>query len=101
MRRIVYLDAARDDLIDTFRYIAYQSGSIAIADAFVAQLREKVRRLADLPGTLGTPRPELRPDLRSTPCHGYAIFFRYRPDTLEVVSVFHASRDVIVYFDGE
>jgi toxin ParE1/3/4 len=51
-----------------------------------------------LPATLGTARPELRPDIRSTPCQGYTIFFRYLGDTVQIVSVLGAHRDIEGYF---
>jgi toxin ParE1/3/4 len=56
-------------------------------------------RLARLPGTLGTARPELRHDLRSMPESGYIIFFRYLDDVLEIVNVLHGSRDIISFYD--
>lgn len=59
----------------------------------------KCRQLASLPATLGTARPELRADIRSTSSQGYVIFFRYRADFLEVVDILHASRDVLRYFE--
>ena len=99
MRRLVYLSAARDDLIDILRYVATESGSHEVARNFVSRLQEKCRGLARLPGTLGTARPELRPDLRSTPSHGYVIFFRYTADAIEIVNLLHASRDILTRFD--
>jgi toxin ParE1/3/4 len=76
VRRLVYLSAARDDLGDILRYVTRQSASLATGNLFVSKLRQHCAHLASLPGTLGTARPELRDDLRSTPCHGYVIFFR-------------------------
>jgi toxin ParE1/3/4 len=100
MRRLRFTDDARDNLVDIALYIASQSQSREIALAFVERLRAKCRHLASLPGTLGTARPDLREDIRSTPCQGYVIFFRYQGDALEVVNVLHGSRDVIEYFEG-
>jgi hypothetical protein len=39
----------------------------------------KCEYLATLTGLLGRARPELRPDIRSTPFKSYLIFFRYLP----------------------
>ncbi len=50
---------------------------------------------------MGRPRPELRPDLRSFPFGNYVIFFRYLEDTLEVVSILHAHRDIERIFDEQ
>lgn len=99
VRRLHYTDDAGRNLVDIALYIANESQSREIALAFVAHLRAKCRDLARLPGTLGTARPELREDIRSTPCNGYVIFFRYRDDVLEVVNVLHGSRDIVRHFE--
>ena len=77
MRRLRILPSAKADLIEILDYVARESGSLGTGQRFVAALRAQCRRLAELPGTLGRPRPELRPDIRSFPFRGYVIFFRY------------------------
>jgi plasmid stabilization system protein ParE len=57
-------------------------------------LRQQCRDLAALPGTLGRPRPELRPDIRSFPHKGYVILFRYVADTFEVANIIEGHRDI-------
>lgn len=101
MRSLRYKASAREDLIAIALYIADESGSREVADAFGRKLEQRCEHLASLPGTLGTARPDLREDLRSTPCQGYVIFFRYADETLEIVNVLHASRDVVAYFDEQ
>ena len=101
MRRLVYLSAAQDDLAAILRYVTHESASLVVGSAFLEKLKQRCVRLASLPGTLGTARPELHDDLRSVPCQGYVIFFRYGADTLEIVNILHASRDIIAYFDEE
>lgn len=98
MRRLRYTSEALDNLTDIAAYIATSAGSVSLAEGFVAQLQQKCARLADLPGTLGRVRPELRPDLRSFVFKGYVIFFRYLDDTLEVVAILEGHRDVAAYF---
>jgi toxin ParE1/3/4 len=98
MRRLVYLSAARRDLVDILRYIARESGSPDVARRFTTSLREQCTRLASLPGELGTPRPELRQDIRSFPHRGYVIFFRYTADRLEVVTIMEGHRDIEGWF---
>ncbi|RKK06041.1 type II toxin-antitoxin system RelE/ParE family toxin [Pseudoroseomonas wenyumeiae] len=98
MRRLVYLQAARRDLMGILDHIAREARDVEAGLRFTAILRQQCARLAALPGTLGTARPELRPDLRSFPCRGYVIFFRYRDNAVEVVNVLHGHRDVIGYF---
>jgi toxin ParE1/3/4 len=84
----------RADLVDILTYIADESGSIAVAQGFVAQLRNRCRELASMPGTLGRARPELHADLRSVAHKGYVIFLRYAEDRLEVVNILEGHRDV-------
>jgi plasmid stabilization system protein ParE len=101
VRRLTFTDAATDNLLDIAVYIATESGSRTVAVNFTNRLRDKCRQLASLPATLGTARPELRADIRSTPCLGYVIFFRYQADALEVVNVLHGQRDIVRYFEAE
>lgn len=98
MRRLVYLSAAKRDLLDILRYIAAESGSLGVARRFTTSLREQCTRLASLPGELGTPRPELRQDIRSFPRRNYVIFFRYAADRLEVVTIVEGHRDIHGWF---
>lgn len=93
-----YISAARDNLRDIADYIADESGSEDVAEAFILQLDERCRRIASLPGNLGTERPELGNDIRSSPHKGYIIFFRYQEDAVEIVAILHANRDVMDYF---
>lgn len=99
MRQLVYLASAQHDLTDILQYITRESGSLAVGRAFVNGIRQQCAKLASLPGTLGRARPELRPDIRSTPFKGYVIFFRYEGGDFEVVNVFEGHRDVDAYFD--
>jgi plasmid stabilization system protein ParE len=100
-RRLVYTTAAREDLRSISDFIADETGSEDVAESFVVGIDARCRRLAELPGMLGTARPELRADLRSTPHRGYLILFRYRPDLVEIVNVLHSRRDVEAYFSDD
>jgi toxin ParE1/3/4 len=71
-----------------------------VAAAFVAKLRRQCRKLASLPGMLGIARPELGPDIRSMPFHGYVIFLRYGDDALDIVNVLEGHRDIDGHFGG-
>lgn len=99
MARLRYLTAARTDLGDIYRYIRDRSGSGAVAIRFVRELRGKCRSLAEAPITMGRPRTDLRPDLRSHPHGNYVIFFRYVGDVLEIVNVLEGHRDIAAFFD--
>jgi toxin ParE1/3/4 len=100
MRQLRFTDDAESNLLEIALYIANESGSRETALQFTDRMRTKCRHLATHPGTLGTARPDLRDDIRSTPCQSYVIFFRYFGDVLEVVNVLHGSRDVVSYFGG-
>jgi toxin ParE1/3/4 len=100
-----FLDGARDDLVEIASYIATVGGEDA-AVRFTGEILGKCEHLATLPGLLGRARPELRPDIRSTPFKNYLIFFRYLPseidrDILEVVNVVESHRDLVAYFSDD
>ena len=94
MRALRYSAAAEADLAQIALYIAYESGRRDIALEFTQRLRDQCRKLASLPGTLGTARPELRSDIRSLPYRGYVIFFRYLDDWVEIASILEGHRDI-------
>lgn len=99
MRLLRYSATAEDDVADIILHILLKTGSAETASTFAAKIDRQCAHPASLPGTLGTARPDLSKGLRSTPCQGYVIFFRYLPDTLEVVTILHGSRDLTAYFD--
>jgi len=98
LRRLDLLDTALVNLIEISRYISKSSRNRAIGRRFADELQSKCSKLASLPGTLGRPRPELGAGLRSFPYKGYVIFFRYLPDTFEVVNILEGHRDLPTYF---
>jgi len=98
MRRLVYLAAARADLLDILVSVTEISGSVATGRRYVEGIRAQCRKLATLPGLIGRPRPELRPDIRSAAHGTYVIYFRSIGETFEVVSILHARRDVTSVF---
>ncbi|KAB7783384.1 type II toxin-antitoxin system RelE/ParE family toxin [Methylorubrum populi] len=98
MGRAVFLASAQADLVQILEDITRASGSLATGQIFVRQLRAQCHRLAALPGTLGRARPDLLPDIRSSPYRGYIIFFRYLGDTFEVVNILHSRRDIDDFF---
>ena len=72
----VFLASVQADLVDILSYTAKAGGSLALAQGFVRQLRDRCHELASLPGIMGRARAELRPDIRSVAFNSYAIFFR-------------------------
>ncbi len=102
MRRFILGRAASRDLNDILRYVAAQTSDPRYGYAAADALLSQCERLATLPGRIGRPRPELRPDLRSFPFRGYVIFFRYTDDdTLEIVNILSARRDVDDFLFGD
>jgi len=98
VRRLVFNDQAIDDLADLAEYIADISGDADIGESFTAELEQHCRKLARLPGLLGRSRQELRDGLRSVPHKSCLIFFRYRDEVFEVVTIVGAARDLDAYF---
>jgi toxin ParE1/3/4 len=92
--RLKMLPSAQADLVNILEHITRESGQLTIGRRFVGALRQQCRDLAALPGTLGRPRPELRPDIRSFPHKGYVILFRYVADTFEVANIIEGHRDI-------
>ena len=99
MGQLRFTPAVERDLAEISDYIADASGSPETARRFAASVETQCANLARPPSTLGRPRPELRPDVRSFPFKGYVIFFRYLDDEiLEVVHIIEGHRDVAVIF---
>jgi putative addiction module CopG family antidote len=101
VRRLILLDSAVADFVSILDYISRESGSCVVGRGFVDRLQNQCKKLASLPGTLGWPRPDLRPDIRSFAFKGYVIFFRYEGDTFQVVNVLEGHRDIIAYFSDD
>ena len=101
MAKLRYLAQARDDLIRIKRYIARESGSQQIALDYVQKLRQQCRKLADLPGQIGHPRPELKAGLRSFPHGNYVIFFMYDGDYFSIETIIEGHRDIDAMFEEE
>jgi toxin ParE1/3/4 len=98
VRRLIYLSDAQIALRDIAVYIAQETGDRALARRFIDNIRDRCRKLAALPGLLGSARPELHGDVRSVVHRGYLIFFRYEATTLQIVTVLKADRDIQSYF---
>jgi toxin ParE1/3/4 len=104
--RLVYRAAALRDLADIAAYIERESGSRAAADAFIEKLTNYCEHLANLPGLLGRPRPELRPQYRSVTFGSYVVFLRYADEDaprsrLYVINIIRGARDLDAYFAAQ
>lgn len=100
MRRLVYLAAARRDLIDCLGHVSRCSGRVATGRRLVAALCARCAELARLPESHARARCEVLPDLRSLAWNGYVIFVRYRGEILDVVTILQAHHDIDTPFTG-
>lgn len=93
MRRLRLNRSARRNLREIAQYLYRQGIDRRSISRTLGQLGEQCQKLAELPGELGRPRPELAPGLRSFPFRAYVVFFRYTDDELEVVNILGRRRD--------
>ncbi len=99
MAKALFSPRAVRDFNAIARYITRESGSLKVAQQFVSKLRAKCHHLATLPRFVGVRREELGEGLRSQPFQNYVIFFRYRQDVLEIVTIMEGHRDVAGLFE--
>lgn len=90
--------AAQTDFVEIAKHVAEATRDGPRGVAFARKLRAQCEKLAELPGTLGRPRPELGPDLRSFPFVGWLIVFRYSDDLIEIARVLNGHRDIEAVF---
>lgn len=89
---------AEKDLEDIWIYLAQQSE--ILADQKIAQILDKFPMLAQFPN-MGRQREELKIGLRSFPVKPYIIFYTQDSEILEIVRIFHQSRDVENQFSND
>jgi len=95
MAEVILAPQAEQDLLDIWLYIA--DDQPVHADRFLHRLETAAQRLAAYTD-IGTDRPGLGVGLRSFPVERYMLYYRARPDGIEVVRVLHASRDITLLF---
>lgn len=89
--------AAQEDLVEIGLYIARDSP--ANAERFIDALERECRKLADSPFVLGRRCEGLHPELRRHNFKRYALIYRPVPDGIELVGVFHGSRELDAIFE--
>ena len=93
MADIVQSAQARADLLRIWLYVAEDSEPAA--DRLLEVIEEKIMRLAIFP-EMGSPRDDIRPDLRSLTHGRYLVFYRYEPidDQVRILTVVEGERDL-------
>jgi toxin ParE1/3/4 len=91
MPRLLKRPEVYTDLEEIWWYIAQDSP--ANADQLLDQIQEKSLLIANFPN-MGENRDELLRGLRSFPVGRYLVFYFPLPDGIDIVRVFHGSRDL-------
>lgn len=91
MARISRRPLAEADILEIWDYIA--EDRMTEADRWLDGLGDKLSLWATQP-TMGRPRDELLPGLRSFAYGRYVVFFQPLPDGIDVVRVLHGARDI-------
>lgn len=91
MSSIVLDEAAREDLIEIWAYIARDNPQAA--DRLLDRIWDGFQVIARFPHG-GTARPELATDLRCYSVGSYVIYFRPAQEGVQIARVLHGSRDV-------
>ena len=91
MLRLVKAPRAEADLIDIWLYVAEDQP--INADRLLDRLNDAALLIAETP-LMGVDRPDLSKDIKSFPVENYTLFYRIKPDVLELVRVLSASRDI-------
>ncbi|WP_394753870.1 type II toxin-antitoxin system RelE/ParE family toxin [Crenothrix sp.] len=91
MPRLLQRPEAESDLDEIWWHIAQNNPNNA--DSFLDRIQKQCVVLVDFPN-MGTSRDEVTKGLRSHPVGNYLIFYFPLEDGIELVRVFHASRDI-------
>lgn len=92
---MILSDQAQEDLTEIWLYIA--TDSTVAADSFVDLLFRHSQLICEAPHT-GRSRDHLLPGIRSLAYKRYIIFYRYTSQSVEIVRVLSAYRDVEALF---
>ena len=95
MPRILKTRQSRKDYVSIEDYIAQTSPQNA--EMILRLFDEKLCVLASNP-SIGRPRPELAPNLRSWNLHRFVLFYRPTEDGIILVRVLHSSMDITPRF---
>ncbi len=91
MRLIYRSSQSQKDILEIAAYIAVDN--LAAAEKWALTLDQNFVILAEKPN-MGRNRPELARQLKSWPYGQYVIYYRARPDGIEVIRVLHGARKI-------
>lgn len=91
MKAVLWSDPAREDLLALYEYIA--TDSPVNADRFIDKIEQRAKRLAASP-TVGRPRPELGPGIRTVALGNYLLLYRVVRGGVQIARVISAHRDL-------
>lgn len=88
--KLIVSPEAREDLRGIEEYIGQDNPKAALA--FVERLTARFQQLVDFPG-IGSKRDEMRAGYRSVAEGNYVIYYRVRPEVVEIMHVLHGAQD--------
>lgn len=96
--KLIVSPEAREELRGIEDYIAQDNPQAALT--FVERLTARFQELVDFPG-IGSKRDELRAGYRSIAEGNYVIYYRVRPEVVEIMHVLHGAQDAKKVFEQE
>jgi toxin ParE1/3/4 len=96
MTRVVLTDAARQDQLEIWLYIAADNPDAA--DRLLDEIDRTLRLLAGAPG-LGRARDDIVPGLHCFPVGNYLILYEVIPEGINVVRLVHGARQLSLLLD--
>jgi toxin ParE1/3/4 len=96
MRNYRATPRARDDLKDIGRYTQQKWGKLQ-RNKYLKQLEQRFDWLAENP-LLGRRRSDVGEGLYSFLQAEHVVFYRFRPEMVEIIGVVHQEMDIVNYF---
>lgn len=89
--QLVISPIAKEDLKDIYLYGLRQWGK-AQSNNYLTAIKDQFWTLTEQP-LMGVERPELMPDTRSLPIQSHTLFYRVKPNQVEIIRVLHGRQD--------
>ncbi|MDR1997944.1 MAG: type II toxin-antitoxin system RelE/ParE family toxin [Candidatus Margulisbacteria bacterium] len=103
MTKLQIAPLAKQDLLDTSRYIAKELANPAAAQETLAKITSRIAKLTRFP-KIGTPLNSViapQTDYRFLVCANYLIFYRYENKTIYVDRILYSRRDFVKTLFGK